>query len=139
MLPSFRLIAATFFCGFLMVYGGLRLATRFNDFHAALPVMAAHAAPISIAPVSEANARRSASPAPVISGLRFAVTSVSPNLVPGAPVYEPPTPPLSVVPPIAVESTRSDTALAAIPAETPAIAVPGAQPSGPTAEPLQAE
>ena len=48
MLPGFRLIAATFFCGFLMVYGGLKLASSFNAFHEGLPVMAAHAAPIPL-------------------------------------------------------------------------------------------
>jgi hypothetical protein len=72
MLPSFRLIAATFFCGFLVVFAGLRLATSLNDFHAALPVMAAHAAPVAIAELE-----RSSSAAPVMYDLRFAVSTVA--------------------------------------------------------------
>jgi hypothetical protein len=43
MLPSFRLIAATFLCGFIVVFAGLRIAASLNDIHEALPVMAAHA------------------------------------------------------------------------------------------------
>jgi hypothetical protein len=49
MLPSFRLIAATFLCGFAVVFAGLRLAASLNDIHEGLPVMAAHAAPLGIA------------------------------------------------------------------------------------------
>ena len=47
MLPSFRLIALTFLCGFVVVFAGLRMAVSLNDIHEALPVMAAHAAPVS--------------------------------------------------------------------------------------------
>ena len=53
MLPSFRLIAATFLCGFVVVFAGLRLAASLNDIHEGLPVMAAHAAPVSIAPTAD--------------------------------------------------------------------------------------
>ena len=35
MLPSFRLIAATFLCGFFVVFAGLRLAASLNDIHEA--------------------------------------------------------------------------------------------------------
>jgi hypothetical protein len=70
MLPSFRLIAATFFCGFLMVFAGLRLATSLNDFHAALPVTAAYAAPVAIAELEQGSPA-----APVIYDLRFAVST----------------------------------------------------------------
>ena len=59
MLPSFRLIAATFLCGFFVVFAGLRLAASLNDIHEGLPVMAAHAAPVSITPVADREARRS--------------------------------------------------------------------------------
>ena len=59
MLPSFRLIAATFLCGFFVVFAGLRLATSLNDIHEGLPVMAAHAAPVSIEPAPDREARRS--------------------------------------------------------------------------------
>ena len=48
MLPSFRLIAATFCCGFLMGFAGLRLAATFNSVNQALPVMAAHAAAVLV-------------------------------------------------------------------------------------------
>jgi hypothetical protein len=47
MLPSFRLVAATFLCGFIVVFAGLRLAVSLNDIHEGLPVIAAaHAAPV---------------------------------------------------------------------------------------------
>ena len=58
MLPSFRLIAATFLCGFVVVFAGLRMAASLNDIHEGLPVMAAHAAPVSIAPAADREARR---------------------------------------------------------------------------------
>ena len=45
MLPSFRLIAASFLCGFVVVFAGLRLALSLHSFHGALPITAAHAAP----------------------------------------------------------------------------------------------
>lgn len=72
MLPSFRVIAATFFCGFLVVFAGLRLATSLNDVHAALPVTAAHAAP-----VAPAEREHGASAVPVMYDLRFAVSTVA--------------------------------------------------------------
>ena len=50
MLPSFRLIAATFLCGFVVVFAGLRMAVSLNDIHEGLPVMAGHAAPVSGTP-----------------------------------------------------------------------------------------
>jgi hypothetical protein len=77
MLPSFRLIAATFFCGFLVVFAGLRLAASFNSFHEAFPVMAAHAAPVTITPIADAEMRRGQSAVPVMYDLRFAVSTTS--------------------------------------------------------------
>ena len=77
MLPSFRLIAATFLCGFLVVFAGLRLAASLNDIHEGLPVMAAHAAPVSIAPVADQEARRGLAAVPVMYDLRFAVSRVA--------------------------------------------------------------
>ena len=53
MLPSLRLIAATFLCGFAVAFAGLRLAAPLNDIHEGVPVAASHAAPLSVA---EANA-----------------------------------------------------------------------------------
>jgi hypothetical protein len=101
MLPSFRLIAATFFCGFLIVFAGLRLAASLNDMHEGLPVMAAHAAPIPAAPAADRDARRAASSVPVMYDLRFAVTPVSPTLVRSGPTiieYPKPALPLAIVP-----------------------------------------
>src|SRR4029079_5400382 len=85
MLPSFRLIAVTFLCGFLMVFAGLRLAASLNDIHEALPVMAAHAAPVSVAPIADREARRGLATVPVMDDLRFAVSTVAPTLVRVAP------------------------------------------------------
>ena len=80
MLPSFRLIAATFLCGFFVVFAGLRMASSLNDIHEGLPVMAAHAAPVSIAPVADRDMRRGPSAMPVMFDLRFAVSTA--NLAP---------------------------------------------------------
>ena len=80
MLPSFRLIAATFLCGFFVVFAGLRMAASLNDIHEGLPVMAAHAAPVSIAPVADRETRRGQSAMPVMFDLRFAVSTA--NLAP---------------------------------------------------------
>ena len=79
MLPSFRLIAATFLCGFLVVFAGLRLAASLNDMHEGLPVMAAHAAPVTVAPAADRETRRGLSSVPVMYDLRFAVSTVSPR------------------------------------------------------------
>src|SRR3981189_3261307 len=99
MLPSFRLIAATFFCGFLAVFAGLRLAASLNDFHEALPVMAAHAAPVTVSPAADREARRGVSSVPMMYDLRFAVITMSPALVRATPsVFDRPAPPLSIVP-----------------------------------------
>ena len=76
MLPSFRLIAATFLCGFVVVFAGLRLAASLNDIHEGLPVMAAHAAPVSITPAADHEDGRGLSSVPVMFDLRFAVTPV---------------------------------------------------------------
>ncbi len=70
MLPSFRLIAATFLCGFVVVFAGLRLASSLNDIHEGLPVMAAHAAPVSITPVADREARRSLAAVPLMYDMR---------------------------------------------------------------------
>ena len=100
MLPSFRLIAATFLCGFFVVFAGLRLAASLNDIHEGLPVMAAHAAPVSITPVADREARRSLAAAPVMYDLRFVVSTVAPTLVRVPPtVLDQPAPLLSIVPP----------------------------------------
>ena len=99
MLPSFRLIAATFLCGFVVVFAGLRMAVSLNDIHEALPVMAAHAAPVSVTPSADSEARRGIAAVPVMYDLRFAVTTVSPTMVRATPtMFDRPAPSLSVVP-----------------------------------------
>ena len=55
MLPSFRLIAATFLCGFVVVFAGLRLATSLNNIHEALPVLTVLAAPLTVAGARDAR------------------------------------------------------------------------------------
>ena len=100
MLPSFRLIAATFLCGFFVVFAGLRLAASLNDIHEGLPVMAAHAAPVSIASIADREARRSLAAAPLMYDLRFVISTVAPTLVRVPPtVLDQPTALLSIVPP----------------------------------------
>jgi hypothetical protein len=57
MLPSFRLIAATFLCGFVVIFAGLRMAVSLNDIHEGLPVTAAHAALVSVTPAAQYRVR----------------------------------------------------------------------------------
>src|SRR6188768_3278725 len=106
MLPSFRLIAATLLCGFFVVFAGLRLAASLNDIHEGLPVMAAHAAPVSITPVADREARRSL--AAVMYDMRFVISTVAPTLVRVPPtVLDQSAPPLSIVPPDAFDREGS--------------------------------
>jgi hypothetical protein len=99
MLPSFRLIAATFLCGFVVVFAGLRMAASLNDMHEGLPVLAAHAAPVPAVPAADSEARRGLAAVPVMYDLRFAVSAVSPTMVRAAPtVFDRPAPALSIVP-----------------------------------------
>jgi hypothetical protein len=100
MLPSFRLIAATFLCGFVVVFAGLRMAVSLNDIHEGLPVMAGHAAPISGTPAADSEARRGLAAVPVMYDLRFAVSTVAPTVVRVAPtVFDRPAPALAIIPP----------------------------------------
>jgi hypothetical protein len=113
MLPSFRLIAATFLCGFFVVFAGLRLAASLNDIHEGLPVMAAHAAPVSITPIVDREARRGLAAVPVMYDLRFAISTVAPTLVRLPPtVLDRPAPPLAIVPPedVAKETLQAEPA-----------------------------
>src|SRR5882724_5188012 len=109
MLPSFRLIAATFCCGFIMVFAGLRLATSFNGINQAMPVMAAHAAPVMVSAIGDQDLRRTPATVPVMYDLRFAVSASQPAPTPVAasPVIDRATPlmmPLVILPPIAQEA-----------------------------------
>ena len=100
MLPSFRLIAATFLCGFVVVFAGLRMAVSLHDIHEGLPVMAGHAAPVSVTPAADSEVRRGLAAVPVMYDLRFAVNAVSPMAVRAAPTaFDRPAPPLAIMPP----------------------------------------
>jgi hypothetical protein len=137
MLPSFRLILATFCCGFIVVFAGLRLATSINGINQAMPVMAAHAAPAMVAAISDQDLRRSPATVPVMYDLRFAVSATQPAPTPAAasPVVDRAPPlmmPLVILPPIAQaaqEAARSETPE---PAETTVVA---ALPASPAPEP----
>jgi len=146
MLPSFRLIAATFLCGFFVVFAGLRMAASLNDIHEGLPVMAAHAAPVSIAPISDRDMRRGPSAMPVMFDLRFAVSTA--NLAPTpvsltGPAFDRPAPPLTIMPsehiakeaagPGAVEAEPSKSA--SRPESAVAAIQPDAPPTAKTIEP----
>jgi hypothetical protein len=78
MLPSFRLIAAGFLCGFVVVFAGLRLATSLNNIHEALPIMAAQAAPAPSAGIG--NARGMPGAFPVLYDMRFVASATAPLL-----------------------------------------------------------
>jgi hypothetical protein len=122
MLPSFRLIAATFLCGFFVVFAGLRLAASLNDIHEGLPVMAAHAAPVSITPVADREARRGLSSVPVMYDMRFAVSPVAPTLIRVAPtLLDRPSSPLAIAP---SEDVTKESTVAAIQTDAPAAEAP---------------
>ncbi len=148
MLPSFRLIGATFLCSFFVVFVGLRMAASLNDIHEGLPVMAAHAAPMTVAPAADRDARRGASSVPVMYDLRFAVAPVSPILVRSAPtLIERPVPqlPLAILPPdlpvqeAAEPAAQPEATVAAIDRDADVAPAPSAIPEPPStivAEPL---
>ena len=151
MLPSFRLIAVTFLCGFAVVFAGLRMAVSLNDIHEGLPVMAAHAAPLSIEPMADRESRWGQSAVPVMYDLRFAVSPVSPTLVNIAPLApDHPAPPLSLVPAEDVAKERPDAeasqtanqvtreTFSAIEAEVPATS-PSSEPAAEPAPPADAD
>ena len=108
MLPSFRLIAVTFLCGFVVVFAGLRMAVSLHDIHEGLPVMAAHAAPMSVTPAADSEARRGVAAVPVMYDLRFAVSTVAPAMVRATPtVFDRPAPSLSIaLPPELTEPAK---------------------------------
>jgi len=135
MLPSFRLIAATFLCGFVVVFAGLRMAVSLHDIHEGLPVMAAHAAPVSVSPAADSEARRGVAAVPVMYDLRFAVSTVAPTMVRATPtILDRPTPAFSIaLPPEltepAKEPAESESAVAALTPDAPVSAAPEAPPS----------
>ena len=110
MLPSFRLIAITFCCGFLVVFAGLRLAASVHGLHRAMPVMAAHAAPVTTGAIADPDLRRGQSSVPVLYDMRFAVGRAVPAAAGAQPVIDrvpPVVMPLVILPPIAIEAERN--------------------------------
>ena len=132
MLPSFRLIAVTFLCGFVVVFAGLRMAVSLHDIHEGLPVMAAHAAPMSITPAADSEARRGVAAVPVMYDLRFAVSTVAPTLIRATPtVFERPAPALSIALPQeltepAKEPAEPESTVAALQPDAPVNVAPDA-------------
>jgi hypothetical protein len=134
MLPSVRLIAITFCCGFVVVFAGLRLATSVNGLHKAMPVMAAHAAPVTVGAIADRDLRRGQSAVPVMYDMRFAVGTAVPASAGSQPTIDRVPPvmmPLVILPPIAIEAGRraaseEDTAVVAAlaPEPTPNAAPP---------------
>jgi len=74
MLPSFRLIAAAFLCGFVLMLAGLRLVASLHNVHQTLPVTTAQAAPL---PIAEPT-RNAAAAVPVLFDLRFLANAIAP-------------------------------------------------------------
>jgi hypothetical protein len=110
MLPSLRLIAITFCCGFIVVFAGLRLATSVNGLHKAMPVMAAHAAPVTVGAIADRDLRRGQSAVPVMYDMRFAVGTAIPASAGSQPTIDRVPSvmmPLVILPPIALEAQRN--------------------------------
>jgi len=82
MLPGFRLIAATFLCGFFVVFASLRLVTSLHNVHGALPITAAQAAPMPTMDISSEAMRRSQTAMPAMYDMRFVVSTASHAPVP---------------------------------------------------------
>lgn len=81
MLPSFRLIAATFLCSFLIVFVGLRLAATSRV--ASETTGTSNALPLQLTGAdASADMRRLDRNAPVVFDLRFAVGAMPPASVP---------------------------------------------------------
>jgi hypothetical protein len=106
MLPSIRLIAATFLCGFVVVFAGLRIAASLNDMHEGLPVMAAHAAPIQATPTADPDMRRSQSVVPVLYDMRFVASGSA--FTPTLASLTPAAPPLDITPPAIEKVVRQE-------------------------------
>ena len=82
MLPGFRLIVATFLCGFFVVFASLRLVTSLHNVHGALPITAAQAAPMPTMDIDSEAMRRSQAAMPTMYDLRFVVSTASHAPVP---------------------------------------------------------
>ena len=82
MLPSLRLIAATFLCSFLIVFVGIRLAATSRVAHENAG-RATTALPLQLTGAdAAADMRRIGSDAPVMFDLRFAMGATAPASVP---------------------------------------------------------
>jgi hypothetical protein len=100
------------------------MAVSLNDIHEGLPVMAAHAAPVSVTPAADSEARRGLAAVPVMYDLRFAVSTVSPTVVRVPTVFERPAPSLAIIPPQdltepAKETPEPESTVAAIQPDAP--------------------
>src|SRR5262245_59095161 len=134
MLPGFRLIAITFCCGFLVVFAGLRVAASVNGLHRAMPVMAAHAAPVTAGAVADPDLRRGQSAVPVMYDMRFAIGGAVPASA-GAQLVIDRAPsvmmPLVILPPIAIEAERNATPEADVAVVAALAPQPAAKPEPP--------
>lgn len=140
MLPGYRLIAASFLCGFVVVFAGLRLVASLHNIHEGLPIMAAQAASAAPAGMIEPLGTRPAKP--VLYDLRFVASTTAPQLINLAPqpVEQMPPKPMPIIeeaskelPAADSEPTPAPTAaidpqhtasLEPAPAEPPAAAAP---------------
>jgi hypothetical protein len=122
MLPSFRLIAITFLCGFAAMFASLHLAASLNG---ALPAATAHAGAHVLA---AADGEAHLASIPAMFDTRFAIAPAPAVLVRATPsVRDRPSLPLSVVPP------QGEAAADAIPVA--AVAQPTEQSSAPDGAP----
>ena len=96
--------------------------------------MAAHAAPVSVTPAADSEARRGVAAVPVMYDLRFAVSTVAPTLVRATPtVFDRPAPALSIaLPPELTEPAKEqpepESTVAALQPDAP-VSVPPDAPS----------
>jgi hypothetical protein len=79
MLPSFRLMAVTFFCGFTAVFAALELAKFLHSNHQAVPVISAQAVAPSQAAIADRDLRRGQASVPVTYDKRFAMVTAEPH------------------------------------------------------------
>jgi len=130
MLPGFRLIAATFLCGFFVVFASLRVVTSLHNVHGALPITAAQAAPMPTTDIDSEAMRRSQAAMPAMYDMRFVVSTASHAPVPermtaraidrAAPVVLP----LVITTPLLEDAGEDQASAATIEANLPAMPAP---------------
>ena len=130
MLPGFRLIVATFLCGFFVVFASLRLVTSLHNVHGALPITAAKAAPMPTADIDNETMRRSQAAMPAMYDLRFVVSVASHAPVPermAAPAIDRAAPvvvPLVITTPLQENAGEDQAPEATIEVNLPAMSAP---------------